>query len=257
MRLGTALGMLALVAGAGSWGSARAADMPAYGYTPASEAAADAPMTFGTGWYLRGDASFGLEDKPKLLLDSPASFDTSAKAYGYGFGLGAGYRFNEFLRVDVTADYLDPFHYAATTSCGASCSLDRTTDIERFDGLVNGYFDLGTWWGISPYVGAGAGIGGTVTDGSIRLNGLPLAAGITDPSTGTLVTSGVPTRTDYRFAWAAMAGLTYPISPHMLLDVGYRYLDFGKTAIPLFPAAGTSRDISANQVRVGVRYMID
>ena len=98
---------------------------------------------------------------------------------------------------------------------------------------------------------------GVHQDGSIGINGNALANGILDPSTGTLVTSRVPSRTDYQFAWAAMAGFSYAFGPHMLADIGYRYLDLGRTTIPLFPAAGVTRSITEQQVRVGVRYMID
>jgi opacity protein-like surface antigen len=71
------------------------------------------------------------------------------------------------------------------------------------------------------------------------------------------VTSGVPTRTDYRFAWAAMAGVSYAVAPHTLLDIGYRYLDLGHTTVSLFPSAAVTRNLSTQQVRFGVRYMID
>ena len=264
MRLGTArvaarvAAAVSAVSALLSTGAAGAADMPSYYAPPGGYAPADPPLEFGTGWYLRGDASFGPEDKPKLLLrDDVPTFDSKASALGYGFGGGAGYKFTEHFRADITADYLDPFHYDAVIPCGATCSIDRQTNLWRWDGLVNGYLDLGDWFGVTPYVGAGAGVSGTHQDGSIAVDGAPLAAGVIDPRTGTLVTSTVPSRTDYRFAWAAMAGFSYAFAPHMLADVGYRYLDLGRTAIPLFPAAGVTRDLSSQQVRVGVRYMID
>ena len=246
MRLGTALGMAALAAGLGFGGAARAADMPAYNYAPAGDTPADTPLTFGSGWYLRGDASFGPEDRPKLTLDPAARIDSNATSFGYGFGAGAGYKFNEFLRVDVTGDYLDPIHEAVDGSCGSDCSIVGHSTIQRFDGLANGYVDLGTWWGISPYVGGGVGVAGTSARGAFAT---------TTPAS--VATTTVPEGTGLRFAWAAMAGITYPVSPHMLLDVGYRYLDVGKTPILLLPGLTVSRDLSAQQVRVGIRYMVD
>ena len=254
MRLGTATAIAALLAA----GPTAAADLPSYYSAPSSEAGAGPLREFGAGWYLRGDAAFGPEDQPKLLLqDSVPTFDRRGSDIGYAFGAGAGYKFTDWFRADVTGDYLDPFHYAADLSCGTNCTINQRSDVQRFDGLVNGYVDLGTYLGFTPYVGAGAGIAGTVADGSLRLNGAPLTSGITDPRTGTLVTSGVPTRTDYRFAWAVMAGVSYAVAPHTLLDVGYRYLDLGRTAVSLFPAATLTRDLSTQEVRFGVRYMID
>jgi len=260
MRLGTAptIAALAAVCTIGQTGMAASADMPAYYGSAGGAAPDDPPLEFGTGWYLRGDASFGPEDKPKLSLNGTTpTFDRKATDYGYGFGGGAGYKFNEFFRADLTADYLDPFSYGVNIPCGTTCSINQRTNVWRWDGLVNGYFDLGTWAGITPYVGAGAGVSGTHQDGSIGVNGAALTAGVIDPRTGTLVTSSVPSRTDYRFAWAGMAGISYAFSPHMLVDVGYRYLDLGKTSIPLFPSTSVSKSLTTQEVRVGVRYMID
>ncbi len=234
--------------------------MPSYYAPPASDAAPSGPVEFGSGWYLRGDAAFGPEDKPKLLLGSVGgtpSFDRRGTATGYAFGGGAGYQFNEWFRADVTGDYLDPFRYAAVIPCGATCAIDQRAEVQRFDGLVNGYVDLGTFAGFTPYVGAGVGVAGTVESGSIRINGAPLASGIVDPRTGTLVTSGVPSRSDFRFAWAAMAGVSYAIAPHALLDIGYRYLDLGRTSVSLFPSATITRDLATQEVRFGIRYMVD
>ena len=260
MRLGTASVAAALSAAAALLPAApaTAADMPSY-YAPGSTPAPpDAPLEFGTGWYLRGDASFGPEDKPRLSLQSAApTFGRDSTAWGYAFGGGGGYKFNDWFRADITADYLDPFHYAANTSCGTACTVNHETNVWRWDGLVNGYVDLGNWFGLTPYIGAGAGVAGTHQDGSIGINGSALASGITDARTGTLVTSSVPSRTDYQFAWAAMAGFSYAFGPHMLADIGYRYLDLGRTTVPLFPVTSTTRSITEQQVRVGLRYMID
>lgn len=260
MRLGTAWIAGATVAVAlASAGRAGAADMPAY-YAPSAIEGAPAarPMEFGTGWYLRGDASFGPENRPKLTAVTGApTFDTRATAIGFGFGAGAGYQFTDGIRLDVTGDYLDPFRYSAVTPCGAGCAIDRKAEVQRWDGLVNGYYDLGTWLGVTPYLGAGIGVAGTRSSSSIGIDGNPLAAGVLDPRTGTLVTSGAPTHSDTRLAWAAMAGFSYAFAPHMLADIGYRYLDLGRTTVPLFPSAGVTRTITEQQVRVGVRYMVD
>ena len=260
MRVTEAFGTLALVAlcGFGSGRPAVAADMPAYGAPPIASDTPDTPLEFGTGWYLRGDASFGPEDKPKLILDgSGPSFDRKGSDWGYGLGAGAGYKFNDVFRADLTADYLDTFRYKFNTDCGLNCVFNQSTNVWRWDGLVNGYFDLGTWAGLTPYVGAGAGVAGTHQDGSVGVNGVPLTTGIQDPKTGAIYNSSIPSHTDYRFAWAAMAGVSYAVASHMLLDVGYRYLDLGTTKISLFPSTTTSKNLSSQEVRVGIRYMID
>ncbi len=254
----SALAALAWSGAIAGGSAARAADMaPIFSPAPAYEAP-DAPLTFGTGWYLRGDAAFSDEDHPKLdTAGTLPTFRRNATDIGYGLGLGAGYKFNSFLRADITADYLDPFSYKADISCGQGCLTNLRTNVWRWDGLVNGYADLGNWFGITPYVGAGVGLAGTHQDGSIAQNGAPLQVTITDPRTGAPTDGTLKSQTDYRFAWAAMAGFTYAFDQHMLLDVGYRYLALGRATIPLYPAASVTKDLSAQQVRVGIRYLID
>jgi opacity protein-like surface antigen len=62
----------------------------------------------------------------------------------------------------------------------------------------------------------------------------------------------------YRFAWAAMAGVAIAITDHAQLDVGYRFLDLGPIT-GISPVTGTTvtQRVRANEVRAGVRYMID
>jgi opacity protein-like surface antigen len=56
-----------------------------------------------------------------------------------------------------------------------------------------------------------------------------------------------------------MAGFAYDISDHAKLDVGYRYLNAGKYTSAPSPITGqtSTRTLSSQEVRVGLRYMID
>ena len=264
MSLGTVTTVAALSAAAAfmlassATEPAAAADMPAL-YSPTAPYVEDgAPSGVGTGWYLRGDAAFTLDDRPKLSLqNNEPTFDTKGTQFGYAFGGGVGYQLTRWLRADITGDYLDPFHYTVNIPCGYNCAINQRANIERWDGLVNGYFDLGTFAGLTPYIGAGIGVAGTNERGSIGVNGSALASGIIDPRTGTLVTSKVPSHTAYEFAWAATAGVSYAFAPNFLVDANYRYLNLGRTTITLFPSHAVTHDLSSQQVRVGLRYMID
>ena len=258
MRLNTIFGMAALAATcSASFGTVVwAADLGAL-YGPAeSYAEPEQPLEFGTGWYLRGDGGFSEEDRPKLNLTT-ASFSRDATTSGYSLGLGAGYKFNSSFRFDITGDYLDPFKDTYHAVCGSLCDVTLRSRVWRWDGLANGYFDLGTWFGITPYVGAGVGFSGTHQDGSVQLEGGPSPFPTLDPATGTLTSKGPPSHTSYQFAWAAMAGFSYAFTPHMLLDVNYRYLNLGPTTIQLFPLTSVRKDLTSQQIRLGVRYMID
>ncbi len=236
-------GALAAAASTISAGVASAADMPLYDAPGASYAEPQQPLEFGTGWYLRGDAAYAEEDHPAFDART-TSLDRKATDSGYAFGLGIGYKLTSFVRFDVTGDYLDPFDYSATASCGLGCDVSAKDYVWRWDGLANGYLDLGTWYGFTPYVGAGAGVAGTRQDTKLVVARTSAADAVTSAK-----------QDDYRFAWAAMAGVSYAVTPHAMIDIGYRYLDLGRTRISLAPVATTQKDLASHQVRVGVEQI--
>ena len=191
MRLNNVLGAM-MLAGIGSTSVAtavNAADLaPSYG-VGADYGEPEQPLDFGSGWYLRGDATFGEEDRPKLnVAGLNASFSGDKADFSYGLGGGIGYKFNSFLRADITGDYLAPLKYNADLGCGPACDVGLQTKISRWDGLVNGYVDLGTWFGLTPYIGAGVGVASVHQEGSFALSGGPVPAALLDPRTGAVVT---------------------------------------------------------------------
>ena len=141
------------------------------------------------------------------------------------------------------------------------CTGNFDTALHRWDLLANGYFDLGTWDGFTPYLGAGFGVAWGRTKQSVNFtfgNGLPCQAicaiGGNVFSDFDRSTSNV----NYQFAWAVMAGVAIAMTDHAQLDVGYRFLDLGSFT-GLSSATGTSvtQRIRSNELRAGVRYMID
>jgi len=148
----------------------------------------------------------------------------------------------------------------------ATCIGHFDNEIHRWDLLANGYLDLGTWDGFTPYIGAGAGVSWARIQQSVNftLNGLPCQArcGFRDSINPNVVTFADFDRSQsnntYRFAWAVMAGVAIAMTDHAQLDVGYRFLDLG-TITGISPVTGTSvtQRVRANEVRAGVRYMID
>ena len=147
----------------------------------------------------------------------------------------------------------------------ATCFGHSDNEIHRWDLLANGYLDLGTWDGFTPYIGAGAGVSWARIQQSVNftLNGLPCQArcGFRD-GINRVVTFADFDRSQsnntYRFAWAVMAGVAIAMTDHAQLDVGYRFLDLG-TITGISPVTGTSvtQRVRANEVRAGIRYMID
>lgn len=149
------------------------------------------------------------------------------------FGIGIGYQFNNWLRFDMTGEYRGKSLFIAQDKYpGGNGSYSRasndadgtflpgtneyTADIESWVGLWNAYADLGTYWCITPYVGAGIGIASVSVLGMKDVN---------VPNGG--VAYGAD-NTETNFAWAVYGGLAYDVNPSLTLDLSYRYTDLGE-----------------------------
>ncbi len=213
---------------------AMAADMPGE-YPPPVEFAH--PRFFDlSGWYVRADLGYawGRLGSAQAASSYPSPTDDSL---GNGFigGIGGGIK-TRWLRTDVTIDYTSPLKYTGT----AVTTDDVTAKISGWSALFNGYIDLGKYYGVSPYIGAGAGVGYmSVSDYSSTV-APPFSGG---------------DHSQWNFNWAVMAGLGYAITPNLMLDVGYRYLNFGdvETASDAFGTMAFN-NLAAHEVRVGVRW---
>lgn len=239
MRPFAALSAATLALVGASCATAYAADLARPDDVPAPAAGApDASFEFGTGWYLRGDASFGPDDHPALDV---GGFTKTKQDWNYVLGGGVGYKFNTFLRVDVTGDYFAPNDDRPLAPDGSG-SVNRTR-VHKYDALANLYIDLGTWYGLTPYVGGGAGV--VIFDPSEH---------IAVAESGRYGNDKTSNRTT--FAWAAMAGVSYQFDPNILVDLGYRHIDLGRFTATLAGYAIDHR-YTEDQVRIGLRYMID
>ena len=128
--------------------------------------------------------------------------------------------------------------------------------------LLNGYADLGEWWGATPFVGAGIGVADNALSG-VSDQGFALSRGGAFPLGGFFSNASRA-----NFAWALTAGLDFAIAPNLKLELSYRYLNLGSIAVgglhcvPGGPACGagvaaSSRgSIGSNDVRIGLVYLI-
>ena len=178
-------------------------------------------------------------------------------------GVGVGYRFNDYLRFDATWDYRigpgatrqttvvcpygahrrDPgptglpagYLYSASDTCGGMSEISQYNNTF----LANGYVDLGTYSGFTPYVGGGLGFNMNVMSGSLNYyqtaNGQPYAANLTPTWRACRMSGSTPTAwpsrrspnipfapqtwsrsissTAYTFAWALSAGIGFQLNP--------------------------------------------
>jgi opacity protein-like surface antigen len=150
--------------------------------------------------------------------------------------------------------------------------------------LVNGYIDLGTYWGITPYVGAGGGLNVNRISGSLNYfqtsDGTPYRGDLSPTGSYPQIwvnAAGVPispqpniafakqnwdrniASTKYSMAWDLMAGVGIQISPSATLDIGYRYFNTGARNTILNPETGTvmKQSATSQDIRIGIRYMAD
>lgn len=194
-----------------------------------------------SGWYIRGDLGYR---KGKIgSVDSPTPTTAYSLEDAWTFGGGAGYKYKWF-RSDVTLDYANAARYRGDTAATPEYYRGK---IDSFTLLANVYLDMGTWAGFTPYIGVGAG----TTNLRIRQY----------ENISMVPTDGLADTTRWNLTWAYMGGISYRVSPSMLIDVSYRYLNLGEASSGTEPPANTSRtyfrDMTAQEVRVGLRWMLD
>jgi len=261
----TCIGAAALI-GTSAYAADLSQPMPPMAYQPVAAVAET------SGWYLRGDVGVGVQSfsqfdhsqtNPAFVW--PASWmivqqdiqDTSI------FGFGAGYEVNNWLRFDITGEYRTKAAFKATGSytnfCagGGICFDVNSGNYSAAVFMANAYVDLGTWWCLTPYIGAG--VGGAynritgVQDNGINSNG---AVGFGyAPSDSANV----------GLAWNVQAGLTYNVTNNFKVDFSYRFLSLGspQTGVVLCQntaacpgAFYTLRDMTSQDFRIGFRWML-
>ena len=237
------------------------------------------PVEEPVGFYMRADVGVGAVSATNLrstftdgntlatlgATDGPVSVGDS-----YFLGVGLGWQFNQWFRADLTGEYRGSANYNSsvtyqwgdaisnTSGCypgsGLVCGDQYTGQVKTGLFLANGYVDIGTWYGFTPYVGGGVGLAVYQTS-AIKDTGLyPTAGafGFANNYTGT------------NFAWSLTGGIAYSIAPNLKFDVSYRYVNMGtfKTgAISCnYTANGSchgeiqSFDMASNDLMFGLRW---
>lgn len=247
-----------------------AADMP-IAVPPPMYAPPAPPADFG-GWYLRGDVGFSnqsvksVRKSDETAYSQMTSFNQSTGFDTAGiFGIGVGYRLNNWFRTDLTAQYRGKSNFKGTdrftafdTGLPYSAINDYNASKSELLFLANAYVDLGTWWCVTPFIGAGVGASrvsiSNFTDiGARNVNN----AGPPLPSYATAEAGS-----KWNFAWAAHAGLAYKVNPSLTLELAYSYVDLGSGTTGALAAydAGTLgntmkfKDITSHDLKLGVRW---
>jgi opacity protein-like surface antigen len=209
--------------------AALAADMPLMPPPPP-------PAECCGGWYLRGDIGFSSERGGNFyetgLVPAPTSVQNVAGGFETGgiFRLGVGYQFTPWLRADITGEYRSPATWSSmdiTNSGGTLIPEQVTVHKSEVVALANVYADLGTWWCVTPFIGAGAGFAG------VKLANFQETAPFTFnpnqvPNPNPIMANNFASdNTQWNFAWALHAGLAYKVTPNVSVEFAYRYLNMG------------------------------
>ena len=257
---------IVLIAGAAlaaAFTSAQAADLGPIMQAPRMIAPAQVEEQMG-GWYLRGDIGFSNQrvDRLNNLLDRNNTSSVQTLNFNSAgiFGLGVGYKVNNWFRADVTGEYRGNSNFFGTDRItyvgGVGADTYHATKNEWVV-LANAYVDLGTWWCITPFIGAGVG-GARVsinnfTDQSITNAGLGAQPGL---AFGDNVSK-------WNFAWALHAGVAYKVTPNFTVELAYRYLDMGDGLtgdLRTFDGTNgivnptTFKGITSHDLKLGVRW---
>jgi opacity protein-like surface antigen len=270
--------ILALAGAAAAMSTAAlAADFPPA--LPPAPQLVQAPIV-ESGWYLRGDVGVSaqrfhefdhFQTNPNFVW--PASWqivqkETDDSAF---VGFGVGYQVNNWLRFDFTGEHRTAAKFKAVGSFHEFCPTfgAPATCFDQFDGshsaevfMLNAYLDLGTWWCLTPFVGAG--VGGawnsvkTVTDLGIE--------NIFAPGFG----FSSHDASNWTFAWSAQVGLAYNVSNNLKLEMAVRYLNLGSPKTPIVdcsssgcfsgngPAAFyTLTNFDSVDFKLGMRWLFD
>ena len=270
-----------------------AADLPPIYETPLFERAPELqPVEIGTGWYLRGDVGYAFSSDENHSINrrylvgegySVGTVDESIEGK-LSVGAGIGYRINDWLRADATAEWLGSADVESSkgTPCDVTlriadanapsgyvyvpredtCSEKSVLDTDVYNYMVNAYADLGTVVGFTPYIGAGLGVANVQsTVKADRLCNERQNFDIACPRSADLSEFGVSHTqkledhddSTWQLSYSLMAGVGYQATKNLTVDVGYRYL-----AVPEYTAFGKTFDdgFDIHQIRAGVRYSL-
>jgi opacity protein-like surface antigen len=238
--------------------------------------AAPPPADFG-GWYLRGDIGFSNQSVNRVIDTNSSAYNNVAVTQTSGFGsagifdVGVGYQFNNWFRGDITGQWRGKSNFTGldvVTGTGPAAGFVGTDSYTATKSellfLANAYVDLGTWWCVTPFIGAGIGtarvqISNFTDTGFFHIPPFPSAPVPSFNYAGSA--------SQWNFAWAAHAGLAYKVSPSVTVELAYSYVDMGSGLTgPTYSfdqvtntthAPFKFNDITSHDVTLGVRWNFD
>ena len=208
-------------------------------------------------WYLRGDIGVGVTNQFDITyLPSPPdvgngfAFDQHSWADSVFFDAGVGYEWNSWLRFDVTAGYRDRTQVNARGIYNPATGQGDSYQgyLRSWVVLANAYVDFGTWDCLTPFLGVG--IGGAYNQ----------MADLVDMGIGTTGGGFGRNSTNWSPAYAFYAGIDYDVTKNFIVELSYRYLNYGSVTDTVDCIGGCNADsykfsnLSSNDFMLGMRW---
>jgi len=243
------------------------------------------PVEVGSGWYLRGDIGYAFSHPFEHQETATGPLDSFTDESSLFTGsIGMGYHVNDYLRVELNGGILptDKFgeHAKLAATCDGStleadffgninsvpdtqpCDLSDNASNKGYSIMANGYVDLGTYVGFTPYVGGGIGVAYNKYFRSIGARDcveVPVNSGGTggffcnDPA-------GYEGQTDtegkFNLAYSIGAGFSYQVTKNVSVDLGYEYFSAPGAKYVAYDSGAFNirKGVDYQTVKLGVRY---
>jgi len=222
-----------------------------------------------SGWLGEGDPFYRAFDSGTGSY-SKTSFDSARFDKPLSGTVGIGYQVTDIFRADLSAEYFegrfDGSSFSVTPcigeGAGTSCAFTHHANFSALGLMANGYVDLATLAGFTPYLGAG--IGATRIDWKTvhESSACVAGGGVCSGAAGGASYQG---EDSWRFTYALMAGVSYDITDRLKFDLGYRYshiaggdmFGFGAEALAgAIGAKGRDDGLSRHEIRAGLRFAL-
>ncbi|MDG4910256.1 porin family protein [Mesorhizobium sp. WSM4898] len=243
------------------------------------------PVEVGSGWYLRGDVGYAFSHPFKHEETSSGPLNSfSDESSLFSGSIGMGYHVNDYLRVELNGGILPTDKFAAHDRLGATCDghtlvddgfgtinsvatsqacdLSDNASNKGYSIMANGYVDLGTYVGLTPYIGGGIGLAynkyyrsiGARDCVEVPTNSAGTGGFFCDDPAG--YEGQTDTAAKFNLAYSIGAGLSYQVTKNVSVDLGYEYFSVPAAKYVAYDggAFNIRQGIDYQTVKLGLRY---
>lgn len=154
-----------------------------------------------------------------LKYDAPGEHGKTVRSDNFGFGLNVGNRLTDCVKLEFETLY---------TSASEN-KYESDFDYDIWSNMLNVYIYKNFGGAVEPYAGVGIGVSGLWID----MNGA----------------LGNNKEDNFQLSFAAMAGINFALNKYVDLNLGLRYVDYGK-----IKHDRTTTHIDATEIYIGAAY---